>query len=250
MDQELTIKGGAERVLYVLATLARLERSVSITDLMTETGLAKSTLYRQLALLKRWGFVIDSKNEFLPGPMCVPLARGFEQSSYLKQEARAELLQLSTATNESAGLLVAINNQVVCLDMIESRQPLRCSFVKGRSLPLLKGASAKALLAFMPKERQTAVLNGLQQEGLMTPSEREPLGDELTAIRARGYACSDSEVDDGVWGVSAPIFQQTSHSIAVVTLMAPNTRIDNRTQAFIDMTVRVASRISSRLQSL
>lgn len=250
MDRELTIKGGAERVLFVLATLARLERSVSIADMMTETGLAKSTLYRQLALLKRWGFVIDSKNEFLPGPMCVPLARGFEQSSYLRQEARAELQQLSTASNESAGLLVAVNNQVVCLDMIESHQPLRCSFVKGRSLPLLKGASAKALLAFMAKERRTTVLNGLQQEDLITSDERKSLEDELTAIRVQGYACTDSEVDDGVWGVSAPIFQQTSHSIAVVTLMVPNTRIDNRAQAFIDMTVRVASRISSRLQSL
>ncbi len=243
------IKGGAERVLFVLATLARLERSVSMADLMAETGLAKSTLYRQLALLKRWGFIIDRNNEYLPGPMCVPLAWGFEQSSYLRLEARAELEQLSQASNESAGLLVAVSNQVVCLEMIESRQPLRCSFVKGRSLPLLKGASAKALLAFMAKDRRLSVLEDLRQRGLIDAGGRAALEDELARIQAQGYACSVGEVDDGVWGASAPVFQQSSHAIAVVTLMAPSTRIGDRSGTLIDMTMRVASRISSRLQS-
>lgn len=243
------IKGGAERVLFILTVLARLGHSVSMTDLISETGLAKSTLYRQLALLKRWGFIIDSNNEYLPGPMCVSLAWGFEQSSYLRQEAREELEQLSASSNESAGLMVAVNNQVVCLEMIESRQPLRCSFVKGRSLPLLSGASAKALLAFMAKDRQRAALKDLQTRNLINEESRAVLETELSGIRARGHACSISEVDEGVWGVSAPIFQQASHAIAVVTLMVPSTRIENRTQNLIGMTTRVAARISSRLQS-
>lgn len=250
MQTEHHTKGGAERVLFVLATLGRIGRSVSINDLMLATGLAKSTLYRQLALLKRWGFIIDNNNEFLPGPMCVSLAWGFEQSYHLRQAARAELEQLSSLSNESAGLLVAVNRQVVCLEMIESRQPLRCSFVKGRSLPLFKGASAKALLAFMAQDQQAAVLSDLQNDDILDGDTRQTLETELGLIHAQGYACTDSEVDDGVWGVSAPIFQHPRRSIAVVTLMAPNTRIENRATSLIDMTVRVASRISSRLQSL
>lgn len=243
------IKGGAERVLFILATLAKLGRSVSMAELMAETSLAKSTLYRQLALLKRWGFIIDRNNQYLPGPMCVPLAWGFEQSSYLRQEARTELQQLSQATNESAGLLVAVSNHAVCLEMIESSQPLRCSFVKGRSLPLNKGASAKALLAFMAKNRRRAALDELQQCALVAADQRTAFEDELARIRAQGYACTTGEVDDGVWGVSAPVFQQASHAIAVVTLMAPSIRIGDRAPTLIDMTMRVASRISSRLQS-
>ncbi len=78
MSDEQITKGGAERVLFVLATLARLERSVSIAELVAETGLAQSTLYRQLALLKRWGFVVDSNSEYMPGPMCLPLAWGVD----------------------------------------------------------------------------------------------------------------------------------------------------------------------------
>ncbi|MFT0547199.1 IclR family transcriptional regulator [Allopusillimonas ginsengisoli] len=250
MFDEQTTKGGAERVLFVLATLARLERSVSISALVAETGLAQSTLYRQLALLKRWGFVVDNNSEFMPGPMCVPLAWGFDRSSYLTQEAHSELEQLSRSSGESIGLLMAFNNQAVCLDMVESRQPLRCSFVKGRILPLCKGASAKALLAFMEKERRAAVFRYLVREKILSVEDIEQLEIELRAIVGRGFSTTDSEVDEGVWGVSAPVYQQGGNAVAVITLMAPNTRTRNRERFFIDMTVTVASRISSRLQSL
>src|SRR5690606_4197570 len=159
-EDHAVAKGGAERVLHVLATLARLGRGATIPELMDLTGLAQSTLYRQLSLLKRWGFVIGRDNEFSPGPMCVPLAWGFDQSSFLTLESHEEMEALSTQSGESIGLLVAVKHQIVCLlDMVESRHPLRCSFVKGRMLPLCKGASAKALLASMHVEPRRAVLD-------------------------------------------------------------------------------------------
>ena len=248
--QEQAVKGGADRALFVLATLARLERPVSIADLVAETGLPQSTLYRQLALLKRWGFVMDSNNQYSPGPMCLSLAWGFDQSSFLVREAHAELEDLSRASGESIGLLVAVKNQAVCLGMVESHQPLRCSFVKGRGLSLCNGASAKALLAFMDSEHQAITLARLHQEQLLTVDAGARLRQQLVQIRAQGYAISDSEVDAGVWGISAPVFQRNQQAAAVVTLMAPSSRTNNRTKSFIDMTVHAASRISSRLQTL
>lgn len=248
MSDEFAAKGGADRVLFVLATLARLERSVTPAELMAETGLSKSTLYRQLALLKRWGFVMESSGTYLPGPMCLPLAWGFDQLSYLVQEAHNELEALARNTGESVGLLTAANNQVVCLDMVESPSSLRCSFAKGRGLPLWKGASAKTLLAFMDSDRRVAALRHLEREGLHN-EDILALKTALEPIRAQGYCISDSEVDEGVWGISAPIFQQYGHAVAAITLMAPNTRIHNRERQFIDITSSIAARISSRLQS-
>jgi DNA-binding IclR family transcriptional regulator len=51
-----------ERVLLVLMTLAQSSRPVSAAELMAQTGLAKSSLYRQLAILKRWGFVFEANS--------------------------------------------------------------------------------------------------------------------------------------------------------------------------------------------
>lgn len=77
----------------------------------------------------------------------------------------------------------------------------------------------------------------------------ERLADELQAIRAQGYAVTDSEVDAGVWGVSVPIFQRAHQAVASITLMAPSTRAAQRPQTFIDLTVAAARRISGRLQA-
>jgi DNA-binding IclR family transcriptional regulator len=75
---------------------------------------------------------------------------------------------------------------------------------------------------------------------------------ELQQIRAQGYAVSDSEVDPGVWGVSAPIFHRSGRSAgsgASITLMAPSTRAIGRESQFIDGTLRTARAISEHMQS-
>ena len=70
--------------------------------------------------------------------------------------------------------------------------------------------------------------------------------------RSEGYVVSDSEVDPGVWGVSAPIFARAARSspgVASITLMAPVTRVPGREAALIDATRRTARDISRRLQN-
>src|SRR5690606_31515737 len=78
--------GGAERTLYVLAVLARHGQPLCVADLAGLTGLAVSTLYRQLALLKHWGFVQENAGAYAPGPTCLQLAWGFDQTSWLVRE--------------------------------------------------------------------------------------------------------------------------------------------------------------------
>ncbi|HCQ49749.1 IclR family transcriptional regulator [Achromobacter sp. LC458] len=242
---EPSVGAGADRVLYVLATLARHDGPLTIAALAEKTGLAQSTLYRQVALLKRWGFVAEHEGEYGPGPLCVQLAWGFDQSSFLIHEAQPDMATLAAASGETIGLLVAVKDQAVCLDMIESQHPLRCSFTKGRGLPLARGASAKSLLAFMPLGRLQAALAYLADEAGVDPSRLE---DELERIRGQGYAVTDSEVDAGVWGVSVPIFQRPNQAVASITLMAPSTRAAQRPDALIAMTVAAARRISDRLK--
>lgn len=246
----LSIKSGSERTVYLLATLAKLEKSVRIQELIHETGLAQSTLYRQLALLKKWGFVVERDGLYTPGPMCLPLAWGFDQSSYLVEHAHPSLVELSKNSGESVGLFVIANHYGICLDMVESMQSLRCSFSKARSFPLVRGATAKALLAFASDQEQANIIESLKHEEHLAGSEIEQLIQQLAHIQQQGFATSNSEVDDGIWGVSCPLSGPHHQSSAVITLMAPNSRIAGREQHFIDQTQRAAQRITTRLLSL
>ena len=243
----------------MLTCIARQGQPVPVRELVLLTGLPQSTLYRHLLVLKKWGWVQEHANSGLyePGPLAVQLAHGFDQHSWLMQAASQEIGQLVQRSGESVGLLCYLHGQVVCLDMQESQQALRCSFAKGRAHGTVRGASAKALLAFSSAELRQSLLdqNFLEQQNQHDQQnkhnrrdQREVLELELVEINRRGYATSENEVDQGVWGVSAPVFAGRTQLVATLTLMAPAQRSSLRQQEFISMTRAAADRISRVLQ--
>jgi DNA-binding IclR family transcriptional regulator len=234
----------ADRVLQVLAVLAQQGRALSAPELMERTGLARSTLYRQLVRLKRWGFVLENDGYYAPGPLSLQLALGFDLASHLVRQARSCLQALAQQSHESVGLVVAVNDKVICLDMVESELSLRCSFEKGRSVPLGAGASAKCLLAHLPEIARNTVLDSQHSPG---STEWQAAQAELEAIRHAGFAVSSGEVDPGVWGVSAPLFGSARQAVGAITLMAPISRAQGQDQALIHMAVVAAARISRNL---
>lgn len=240
----LTAVPTADRVLQVLAVLAQHGKSMPAAELMERTGLARSTLYRQLARLKRWGFVLESDGFYAPGPLSLQLALGFDLASHLVRQARPDMVDLAQQSQESVGLIVAVNDQAICLDMVESQHSLRCSFEKGRSVPLRAGASAKCVLAHLPEAVRAAVLDSQWGEG--TP-ERDAAQRESDAIRKAGFAMTAGEVDPGVWGCSVPLFGASRQSVGAITLMAPIVRASGQEEALIRMAVVAAARISRQL---
>ena len=81
----------SDRLLLVLSTLAQSHRPLSVGELVDSTGLARSTIYRQLAYLKQWGFAQESREAYAPGPACVQLGQGFDAASPLVRQARPEM---------------------------------------------------------------------------------------------------------------------------------------------------------------
>ena len=241
MDTDIA---AADRVLHVLAVLARAPQALSAVELVQATGLPRSSLYRQLTRLKRFGLIQEHAGQYAPGPLCLQLAMGFERESNLVRIARPYLVQLSQATQESAALIVPANGQALCLAMAESPQSLRCSFAQGRSVPLQRGASALCLLAHLPEPDRNAIL--VQQHGphagVLTAVQTH-----LRQIRETGYVITSGEVDAGVWGCSVPLFGAGRRAVAALTLMAPQQRVSDQQPQWLQHTLTAAARISRAL---
>jgi len=194
-------------------------------------------------MLKRWGFVFESGNLYAPGPVSLQLSLGFNAVSMLTLNARAEMQRLSDDSRETVAITVAVNTRAVCVDLIEAPQSLRCSFEKGRSLPLSAGATAQCLLAHLPElEREHILLTEFSDT-----TERTHQQAQLADIRARGYASSSGAVDEGVWGVSFPLFASGAFLLGVLSLMAPLQRVADRHALLISLTAQAAERINVRL---
>lgn len=243
MKQPTQTSSVVDRVLHALTSVARAGRPIGAKEIAADIRAPLSTVYRLLSSLKQWGFLQEHANSglFEPGPSSVQLAWGFDQNAQLVTQSRDEIRALVQRTGESVGLLVPINDTVVCLSMVESDQPLRCSFARGRTHPLTRGASAKALLAFLPEAKAEAVIAGSD------PESAAALHVQLQEIRRRRFATSESEVDIGVWGVSAPLISDAGRLEGTITLMAPVARIAGREAELAQLTRAAADRISYKL---
>ena len=242
----MTNLGTVDRVLQILTAVAQQGAPVPVKQLSDQTGLPASTVYRHLAVLRRWGFVDEAErgSSYEPGPMSLQLAWG-GQRARLVTAAHDELSALVASTGESAGLMVTVNAHVVCLDMVDSPQSLRCSFSKGSAVPLIRGASALAQLAFLPARERDEALAIHTPGGLETVPAT--LAVTLETVRQQGYAMSEGEVDWGVWGVSVPILSRSDRLLGGVSLMAPSVRAAGWHSALIAATVKAGQRISARL---
>ena len=157
--------------------------------------------------------------------------------------------QLARSSQESIGLVVAVNNQVMCLEMITAGT--RCGLVrKGPGGAAESGRIGEITAGVHGRRARTEALDSMFDDDT---AGRATIEAELEQIRAQGYAVSESEVDPGVWGVSAPIFHRNGRaagSSASITLMAPSTRATGREKESIDVTITTACRaISEHMQT-
>ena len=232
--------GNAERPAFQV-----LDRTFAILDLFDEerpewtaTEIARTlelpvpTTHRILMALKQRGYVSqhEETKRFRLGVGALHLGDRAHASVDLRSLSRPVLKRLSRETGETALLTVVApgGSRGVCLERVETAQPLRLSVQPGRRVPLHAGASQKALLAFLPKDSVERVLSQplerLCERTIVDPSD---LRAELARIRERGWARSAEETNLGVSGIAIPLLSQRGGVVCAIGIAGPSARLDD-----------------------
>ncbi|MDF4515512.1 IclR family transcriptional regulator [Vibrio parahaemolyticus] len=218
-----------EKALQLLMQVAVSQFPVSAKTLSEQLNVPLSSLYRHLKLLKEWNLIEESVHDktFVVGPAALLLMHSYETAQHGLDMVETILARLVQQTGEMAAYMVPSGYRALCVRQKESMQALRCSFVQGQSQPLLRGASSKVMLAFMPQSRCEKILRYFSQDHRLDEWE-----EELATIRKNGYAVSTSEIDPGVSGISAPVMKG-SKLVGAVSVMAPAHRVEKDKQRII-----------------
>jgi DNA-binding IclR family transcriptional regulator len=192
-------------------------------------GLPVPTAHRILAALTGRQYLArdERTRRFRLGPAALDLGERARAMLDLRQAALPVLRRLARETDETALLTVPSGDRdrSVCLERVESSQPLRLSVEPGRRLPLHAGASQKALLAFLADEEIERVVNGpLERFCRTTITDAQALRENLEEIRRRGWALSFEETNVGVWGVAVPLLEH-GLAVAALGLAGPSARL-------------------------
>jgi DNA-binding IclR family transcriptional regulator len=197
-------------------------------------------------LLYEAGYIeVDSGSGYTLGPRVIELDRQIRLSDPLVQTAVDEMVNLARKTGGVSLLCRLYRDRVLCVHQERgSRAPGLVSYERGRAMPLYRGATSKAILAFLPPRALNALVERDRREvaraGL--PAAGAAVHEALASVRERRLCISHGEVDPGAWGAAVPIIDH-SGVIGSLSVVLPLGR------EVPDATIRPLERRAASVQS-
>ena len=220
-----------DRAASLLLALGESAGEAGVTELARRLGLHKSTASRLLATLERRGLVEQDEEtgKYRLGLVVIRLAERAERTLDLRGIAMPELERLARLTRETTGLGSIEGDQLLTVAQADGPNLIAVGDWTGRATPLHCVASGKVLLAALAeREVLRVVRKGLSAYTERTITELEPLLEELSRVRRRGYATAMGEFELGLNAVAAPVHDARGAVIAAVDIWGPAFRLTPR----------------------
>ena len=213
----------------------------------------RSTIYRYIASLRSYALIAEEeRGGYRLGPRVFALARVARSNTSIIRIAAPQLAALAERYGELVVLNQRVGHEMITLDRIESCHRVAISFTRSQLLPWPATGSAKLLLAFAAEPERGQLLKMLQPQRYTskTLATRPALLKNLERIRRDGYALTDEERDEGVWGAAAPVYLrgEVQYCIAIAV---PRFRITGKKlPQFIAATTAAAAKVTHNLAAM
>ncbi|HTI67918.1 MAG TPA: IclR family transcriptional regulator [Caulobacteraceae bacterium] len=218
------VKSG-DRLLSVL-WLFSTERSVlEVEEIARTLHISLSTAYRYVGQLCESGFLAPMGSlGYALGPAIIELDRQIRLADPLVQSAAPVLRRLLQDVDPAATVLLCrlYRDQVMCVAQNPGRNArIGISYERGRPMPMLRGAPSKAILAHLPSRAAERLWVAQSPELRHSQGDWKAFRAHLTKIRKAGVAVSHSEIDAGVVGVAACVFDSQGRPIGAIAAVLP-----------------------------
>jgi DNA-binding IclR family transcriptional regulator len=201
------------------------ERLIEVMDLFTPSRptwtppeaaqalkTSRASAYRYFQLLTEAGYLEEVPgHRYALGPRLVEFDRQIRLADPLVQVAVDEMVGLAAQTGGTALLCRLYKDKVLCIHQERgARVPGFVSYERGRAMPLYRGATSKAILAFLPEARLQSLL----------PRNDGALRKLLERIREKRVCVTYGEVDPAACGVAVPLSEH-SRVIGSLSVVLP-----------------------------
>jgi IclR family transcriptional regulator, pca regulon regulatory protein len=195
------------RGLDVLACFDAQRPAMTLSEVAAAAGLARPTARRLLLTLEELGFVRSSAGAFQLTPKVLTLGMAYIGALGLWDIARPHLEALVERTGESSSMAQLDGSDIVYVARVAVPKLIALRVEIGTRFPAVQTSQGKVLLAALTPEELARTLAEPSRAGLPTYIGRtaEQLADELTEVRARGWALADEELAPGVRSVAVPV---------------------------------------------
>jgi len=209
------------RALQILETIADHNRGLTISELVEELKLNKSTIHRILQTFVEWGYVVkdDKSKRYRLGMKVIDLGYQYLGGLELKTEALPFLEILQQQTGQFAHLALLVGDEVVYLEKIGPHTHPRMYSQIGKKLVIHSSGLGKVIFANLNETMQQALIKKMDFHFVTDRTIRTAVEflREIEKTKVRGYAIDDEENELGMRCVAAPIFDYTGKVIGAVS---------------------------------
>jgi IclR family transcriptional regulator, acetate operon repressor len=243
-----------DRGLIILESVAKAGRPVSLAELASLFGIDRSSAFRLADTLKRRGYLACPRNSngYVLGPAMWRLAQAYDWSQALVRVARPFLQVLADQANETAHLAIREGDEALFIDNVLGGHLITVSGQVGELAPLHCTAHGKALLADYDAAQLRTLLGGrpLRAYTPHTVTSVERLAEFCAEIRANGFIADESEYQDSLRCVAAPIRDRDGGVIGSIGISAPATRMPEEVRGLrAEQVLRAAQEIHAALSA-
>ena len=215
------------RALTVIETVANAAQPLALPEICALVRLPKATTHRLCQQLESIGYLVREPGgrSYAAGPRLVRM--GFDlMRSAVTAERHGILAALVEQIGETCNFTALAGHEVLYLDRVEARWPLRLHFDMGSRVPIHCTASGKIFMAAMkPSERRRIVdAAGLPAYTPHTITARDRFDVELDQIARQGYSLDREEFLLGMAAIAVPVRATDGTVLAAVACHAPNVR--------------------------
>ncbi len=235
------------RAAAIMRALEDAPRGLSLGQIATRTGLARSTVQRIVAALAHEKLLIAASPEgrVRLGPALLRLAAAVD--SDFVATARPFLVALSQDLQETVDLAAVRGDYLVFIDQVVGSQRLRTVSAVGESFPLYCTANGKACLAEMTNaDVKELVRGGLAARTPSTITDMGRLLAELDEIRLSGVAFDREEHSEGIAAAGVALRDALGNLVAV-SVPVPAARFASNEAQISESLLRMRDLMRARL---
>lgn len=238
------------RMLSALDLFSVAAPSLTVEQIAVRLGVPKSTGYRYVQVLCKVGLLVRLDRSITLGPRIIELDRCIRECDPVIRAAAPPMRALADQTGLDVYISKLYGHSIITVHMeFNNGQPLPYGYGRGRPMPLSRGSSSKALVAFLPAAR----LRRLHQELLLEAEDVpdwEAFYEEALQIRRQGFCRTSGQLNEGNTGISAPIFGRGRLVVASLTVLGTDGRLalfDGN--AIAELVMQTAQKVSARLSA-
>jgi IclR family transcriptional regulator, acetate operon repressor len=233
MRDQGTSEGAGSNLQSVTRALRALELlaeagELSITELGRRLDVHKATASRLVATLAQRGMVERDPvtEKYRLGFGLIRLAGAAMAGLDLVRTARPILEDLAEKTKETVNLGVLSGDSVIYIDQVTGARSIVAVNWVGRRTPLHCVSNGKVLLAYADEaDRERLLSMPLERATRNTVVDPDKLRAQLAEVRARGYATTMEELEEGLNAVAAPIHRADGQVVAALSVSGPAFRM-------------------------